>query len=111
MTSIDLFGSKEGRLYRTGDLARFMPDGNVDILGRTDDQVKFRRFRIVLGEIESVIMEYAGITETVVVVRLNPGNLMTQTLRQLVSGLKISEPSKKKHGLLGSIKNYSEIKS
>jgi len=48
------FGGKgQGRLYKTGDLARFLPDGNIEYLGRIDNQVKIRGFRIELGEIEA----------------------------------------------------------
>ncbi len=43
------------RLYKTGDLGRYLPDGNIEFIGRIDDQVKIRGFRIELGEIESVI--------------------------------------------------------
>ena len=61
---------KEGfvrtRLYRTGDLARWLPDGNIEYLGRTDFQVKIRGFRIELGEIESRLLEHSDIREAVV---------------------------------------------
>jgi amino acid adenylation domain-containing protein/thioester reductase-like protein/non-ribosomal peptide synthase protein (TIGR01720 family) len=57
------------RMYRTGDLARWMPDGNIEFLGRLDQQVKIRGFRIELGEIESQILKYELIKEAVVVAR------------------------------------------
>jgi amino acid adenylation domain-containing protein len=62
------------RLYKTGDLARFLPDGQVECLGRIDYQVKVRGFRIELGEIEATLLQYPAVKETVVVVREdNPG--------------------------------------
>jgi amino acid adenylation domain-containing protein len=57
------------RLYRTGDLARYLPNGEVEFLGRIDHQVKIRGFRIELGEIEAVLRQHPGINETVVVAR------------------------------------------
>lgn len=57
------------RMYRTGDLARFRADGNIECLGRTDDQVKIRGFRIELGEIETLVKDYPGIKQAVVVAR------------------------------------------
>ena len=63
----DPFG--EGRMYRTGDLARWLPDGNIDFLGRIDEQVKIRGFRIELGEIESRIREIENIKDCAVIAK------------------------------------------
>jgi acyl-coenzyme A synthetase/AMP-(fatty) acid ligase len=57
------------RLYRTGDLARYLPDGNIEFLGRNDYQVKIRGFRIECGEIEARLGEHPGVREAVVVAR------------------------------------------
>ena len=58
-----------GRMYRTGDLGRWLPDGNIEYLGRNDFQVKVRGFRIELGEIEARLCQLAGVKEAVVVAR------------------------------------------
>ncbi len=64
------FSNKVGdRLYRTGDLVRYLPDGNIDFIGRIDHQVIIRGFRIELGEIEAILLGYTGIQEAVVMVR------------------------------------------
>ena len=54
------------RMYRTGDLVRWLPDGNIEFLGRIDHQVKIRGFRIELGEIESKLFEFEEVKEAVV---------------------------------------------
>ena len=58
-----------GRLYKTGDLARYLPDGNIEFLGRIDHQVKLRGFRIEAGEIESTLKQNSSVQEAVVIVR------------------------------------------
>jgi pristinamycin I synthase-3/4 len=62
------FDSEPGaRLYRTGDLARRRPDGDLEYMGRADDQVKLRGFRIELGEIESALLSHDAVNESIVV--------------------------------------------
>lgn len=56
-------------MYRTGDLARWLPDGNIDFIGRIDDQVKIRGHRIELGEIEEELMRCQGVKEAVVIAK------------------------------------------
>jgi amino acid adenylation domain-containing protein len=55
------------RMYRTGDLARFLPDGNVEFLGRIDQQVKIRGFRVEPAEIESVLKKHPAVQQVVVI--------------------------------------------
>jgi amino acid adenylation domain-containing protein len=57
------------RMYRTGDLCRWLPDGNLQYLGRTDHQVKLRGFRIELGEIEATLNRHPSVRQSVVIVR------------------------------------------
>jgi natural product biosynthesis luciferase-like monooxygenase protein/amino acid adenylation domain-containing protein len=66
----DPFSDKPGaRLYRTGDLGRFLPEGNIEFLGRIDQQVKIRGFRIELEEIENALGEHPAIREAVLSLR------------------------------------------
>jgi iturin family lipopeptide synthetase C len=59
--------SSYNRFYRTGDLARWLPDGNIEFIGRIDDQVKIRGFRIQLGEIENHLLNNDDIKEAIVI--------------------------------------------
>ncbi|MEM7356138.1 MAG: amino acid adenylation domain-containing protein, partial [Acidobacteriota bacterium] len=58
-----------GRLYKTGDLARFRVDGALEFLGRIDQQIKIRGFRVELGEIEAVLAEHPAVDESAVIAR------------------------------------------
>lgn len=65
--SSDPFSTEPGsRMYKTGDLGRWLPDGNIEYLGRVDDQVKIRGYRIELGEIESVLQKSGLVHQAVV---------------------------------------------
>ncbi|KPV61276.1 bacitracin synthetase, partial [Paenibacillus sp. A3] len=57
------------RMYRTGDLARWLPDGNIEYLGRIDHQVKIRGYRIELGEVEAQLLNVASVKEAIVIAR------------------------------------------
>jgi surfactin family lipopeptide synthetase A len=63
------FGESAGSLYKSGDLARYLPDGNIEYLGRLDEQVKIRGFRVEFGEIESTLRECPNVRAAVVTLR------------------------------------------
>ncbi|UKP00593.1 non-ribosomal peptide synthetase [Nostoc sp. UHCC 0870] len=63
------WGIGNSQLYKTGDRARYLPDGNIEYLGRLDHQVKLRGFRIELGEIEAVLNQHPEVTQAVAIVR------------------------------------------
>ncbi|WP_367866698.1 amino acid adenylation domain-containing protein [Pedobacter sp. WC2423] len=66
----DPFGNTAGgRLYRTGDIGRWLPDGNIEFIGRMDDQVKVRGYRIELGEIEHAVQQSDFVSQSVVLTR------------------------------------------
>ncbi|WDD36594.1 amino acid adenylation domain-containing protein (plasmid) [Nostoc sp. UHCC 0926] len=82
------------RLYKTGDLARYLPDGNIEFLGRIDHQVKIHGFRIELGEIEVTLRKHPLVWETVVLAREDqPGNkhLVAYVVPKKQSALKTSQ--------------------
>ncbi|HKP12016.1 MAG TPA: amino acid adenylation domain-containing protein, partial [Blastocatellia bacterium] len=99
----DPFSRHSGsRLYRTGDLGRYLPDGNVEYLGRTDHLVKLRGYRIELGEIEFALSTYAGLKDGVVLAREDePGD------KHLVAYLVVSQPARFN---LSQLREYLQVK-
>ncbi|MDZ8084002.1 MAG: amino acid adenylation domain-containing protein [Nostoc sp. DedQUE12b] len=70
------------RLYKTGDKARYLPDGNIEYLGRIDNQVKIRGFRIELGEIEAILSQHGDVQASCVIPREEtPGDTCTERSR------------------------------
>ena len=77
------FGEVQGeRIYKTGDLTRYLPDGNIQLLGRIDYQVKLRGHRIELGEIEAELRKHTAVKECVALVI---GNSMDSATQRLVT--------------------------
>ncbi|MBX9258979.1 amino acid adenylation domain-containing protein [Desmonostoc muscorum CCALA 125] len=69
--------NRQDLIYKTGDLGRWMPDGNIEFLGRIDHQVKIRGFRVELGEIETFLNQHPNVRKNVVIVQEDePGNLL-----------------------------------
>ncbi|MGB8191563.1 MAG: condensation domain-containing protein, partial [Chitinophagaceae bacterium] len=89
----------EERLYRTGDLGRWLPDGNIEYLGRMDEQVKIRGYRIELGEIETVLQQSSGIRQCVVIAKEDK-----QGIKRLVAYV-VTEDAFAKEEVIAYLKN------
>jgi amino acid adenylation domain-containing protein len=69
----DPFTTCSRRLYKTGDLARFLPDGNIELIGRSDEQVKVRGFRVEVAEVETALLQHPKVRQCVVGARVYGG--------------------------------------
>jgi amino acid adenylation domain-containing protein/non-ribosomal peptide synthase protein (TIGR01720 family) len=94
------------RLYKTGDLARFLPDGNIEFIGRVDNQVKIRGFRIELGEIEALLSQHSDVQQAVVIAREDiPGD--QRLVAYIVPNQKVeASATTLKHFLQEKLPNY-----
>ncbi|MGB7606717.1 MAG: amino acid adenylation domain-containing protein, partial [Lutisporaceae bacterium] len=92
------------RMYRTGDLVRWLPDGNIEFLGRIDHQVKIRGYRIELGEIENKLLSYETVKETVIIAR--DDNSGSKYLCAYVVGAKELTISELREHLSKDLPNY-----
>jgi amino acid adenylation domain-containing protein len=85
----------DSRLYRTGDFARYLRDGNIEFLGRADNQIKIRGYRIESGEIEAALNQHPGVRDSVIVVRarssLEEKDLIGYVVPKVPSGLSVTE--------------------
>ncbi|YAF98100.1 MAG: amino acid adenylation domain-containing protein [Nodularia sp. CChRGM 3473] len=96
----------EAKLYQTGDLVRYLPDGNLEFLGRSDNQVKIRGFRIELGEIEATLRQHPHVQEVVVLAteeKLGDQRLLAYIVVNSPSGL---TNQKLESALQGELRNF-----
>ncbi|SNT54475.1 amino acid adenylation domain-containing protein [Streptosporangium subroseum] len=98
------YGAPGERMYRTGDLARWTADGDLEYLGRTDDQVKVRGFRIELGEVEAALLAHPAVAQAAATVREDqPGD------RRLVGYVVLRDPvdvAEVRSHLAGALPDY-----
>ena len=97
------------RMYKSGDLARYLPDGNIDYLGRIDSQVKIRGFRIELGEIEAALAALPQVREAIVLAREDvPGDrrLVAYLVAEEGQGEAAAEAAALRQALLQSLPEY-----
>ena len=93
----DKFSASGGRLYRTGDQVRFKPNGELEYLGRLDNQVKIRGHRIEPGEVEAALEQCAGVTRAIVTARVGASG------EHHLVGYVVAEP--------GRVPNFGELRS
>jgi non-ribosomal peptide synthetase component F len=90
----DPYGFNKGaRVYKTGDLVRFLAEGNIEFLGRLDNQVKVRGFRLELGEIEAVLGEHPKVKEAIVMLQQRDKQLVAYVLLKQPAALEVNEPA------------------
>ncbi len=102
---VQSFNQEVSRLYKTGDLARYLPDGEIEYLGRIDNQVKIRGFRIELGEVEAVLTQHPDISEVAVTVN-EDGSGNKRLIAYIVSSSEILQTQEVRSFLQERLPNY-----
>ncbi|CAG2162349.1 unnamed protein product, partial [Oppiella nova] len=96
-----IFYNKNTRLYKTGDLVRWLPDGNLEYIGRNDFQVKIRGYRIELGEIENALSSYDGIGQSVVIAKEHKNTEEDLVVNKYLVGYYVSESKLDEENIIG----------
>ncbi|MBD1942368.1 AMP-binding protein, partial [Coleofasciculus sp. FACHB-712] len=102
--------TQNSKLYKTGDLARYLPDGNIEFLGRIDHQVKIRGFRIELGEIEAVLRQHPAVEQAVVVVREDLPGDKRLVAYSVLSQQQGSREEASQSNLMGDLRSFVKAK-
>jgi amino acid adenylation domain-containing protein len=97
-TPLNKGGNEPSKLYKTGDLCRYLPDGNIEYLGRIDNQVKIRGFRIELGEIETVLSQHNAVKTAVVIAQEDETN-QKRLVAYIIPQVEIISPQKEENSL------------
>src|SRR5262249_11207006 len=99
----DPFSADGAHMYRTGDLARWTPEGELEFVGRADDQIKLRGYRIEPGEIESVLRAFPGVKQAVVRTR---GLSTEKRLLAWVTGFNETTGDRTTHDTAGRLRDH-----
>ena len=105
-----------GRMYKTGDVGRWLPDGNIEFLGRSDDQVKIRGFRVELGEVEAALRSHSAVRDCIVIAREARRGAATPEAEQLTNCAQCTIPSNvpgiilNEQGLCNMCLQYNAVK-